>query len=172
MDSCAADDGLYRRRKDVIMKRRPLDFRSEDEVIAELERLERGGYVRAGNWGLGEICQHLCIFIRGSLDGFTGPHPPWYIRMLAPLFVRRMLKTRRMPEGVKIPAQFRPHPPCDDKAEVEELKQLLIRFRDHSGPLHPSPFGGDLGRDRCRQMHLIHCAHHLSFLHPAQAATR
>lgn len=154
------------------MKRRPLDFHSEDEVIAELDRLRTLGYEKAGAWNLGEICNHTAIFIRGSLDGFTGPNPPWFIRLVGPWFVKRMIKKRRMPEGVGLPAHLRPKPNCDEATEVQALKKLLIRFRDHTGPLFPSPFGGDLGRDRWRQLHLIHCAHHLSFLHPAGSASR
>jgi hypothetical protein len=148
------------------MKRRPLDFQSIDEVVAELGRLRQGGYQKGGNWSLGQICQHLGIFVRGSMDGFSGPRPPWYVRLFAPLFVRWMLKKRRMPEGVKIPAHLQPEPDADDAQEVQELKDLLQRFEKHPGPLWPSPFAGDFSRETWLQMHLIHCAHHLSFLHP------
>jgi hypothetical protein len=151
------------------MTRRPLDFHTIDEAIVDLDRLHHAGYDPSGNWGLAQICNHLAIFVRGSLEGFSAPRPPWYIRLLAPLFVRRMLKTRRMAEGLRIPQELQPPAGTDEAREVEELKALLHRFQEHKGPLHPSPFAGDLSYDTWRELHLIHCAHHLSFLHRAQS---
>jgi hypothetical protein len=147
------------------MNRRPLDFRTFDEVRADLDRL-RAGYQKGGNWSLGQVCNHLAIFVRGSLDGFTGPRPPWFLRMIGPFLLRRMIKNRRMPEGVKVPAHFQPQASAEDSREVQELQDLLRRFEKHQGPLHPSPLGGELSYDTWRELHLIHCAHHLSFLQP------
>jgi hypothetical protein len=151
------------------MKRRPLDFRTFDEVIADLDRLQ-GGYRKGGNWSLGQVCNHLGLFVRGSLDGFSGPKPRWYIRLVAPAITRWMIKKRRMPEGVKIPRHLQPAEGLDDAREVQELKDLLQRFEKHHGPLHQSPFAGDASRETWREIHLIHCAHHLSFLYPADEA--
>jgi hypothetical protein len=153
------------------MNRRPLDFRSIDEVIADLDRLRRGGYEKAGNWDLTHAANHLAIFVRGSLEGFTAPKAPWFIRLIGPMFVRRMIKKRRMPAGVKVPAAYHPAPRGDEKAEVDELKQLLLRFRDHRGPLFPSTLAGELDYDTWRELHLVHCSHHLSFLHPNSAVS-
>jgi hypothetical protein len=147
------------------MKRRPLDLRTVDEAIAELDRLHRAGSTPAGNWSLAQTCNHLSNFVRGSLEGFSVPRAPWYMRMIAPLLVWWMLKKRRMPEGVNIPSQLRPHDDKDEAAEVAQLQNLLRRFREHRGPLHPSPFAGALSHDTWLNLHLIHCAHHLSFLH-------
>ena len=149
-------------------KRRPLDLRTVDEAIAELDRLNKDGCTSAGNWTLAQTCNHLSIFVRGSLEGFHSPRPPWYIRLLAPLIVWWMLKKRRMPEGVKIPDEIRPHDIKDQAAEVVQLQELLRRFQQHQGPLHPSPFAGNIRYDTWLNLHLIHCAHHLSFLHPKE----
>ena len=83
------------------MVHRDLDFRKFTDVYAELNRLVEYGYTKHGNWTLGQICAHLSIFVEGSIEGFKGPPVPWYRRMLAPLFVRWMLKRRRMPAGAK-----------------------------------------------------------------------
>jgi len=149
------------------MSRRALDFRTIEEVVAELDRLQAGSYQKGGNWDLAQVCNHLAIFVRGSLDGFTTPKPPWYVRLIAPLFVRWMLWKRWMPERVKIPPALQPQPNADETKEVQGLMQLLLRFKEHRGPLYPSPFAGDFRYDTWREIHLIHCAHHLSFLHPA-----
>jgi len=149
------------------MVHRDLDFRKFADVYAELNRLVEYGYTRHGNWTLGQICAHLCIFVEGSMEGFKGPRMPWYKRMLAPLFVRWMLKRRRMPAGAATPKQCEPPPPtADDRRDVRRLKAILQRYERHTGPLHPSPYGGNARREVWTEMHLIHCAHHLGYLAP------
>jgi hypothetical protein len=150
------------------MKRRPLGFRTFDDIIADLDRLRSGGYRKTGNWDLAQICNHLSIVLRGSLDGFPGPKPRWHMRMAGPVVTWLMLTFRWMPTGVKIPRELEPQA-GDEAGEVEELKRLLRRFEGHEGPLHQSPFGGSCSHDTWHKTHLIHCAHHLSFLLPAQA---
>lgn len=150
------------------MNRRSLDFHSFDKVIADLDRLQTG-YEKGGNWSLGQVCNHLGIFVRGSLDGFTTPRPPWLLRLIGPLLVRRMLKKRAMPVGIKVPAHFQPKDGTEDAREVQDLKDLLQRFDQHRGPVHPSPLA-KMSYDTWRDLHLIHCAHHLSFLHPTEKA--
>ena len=152
------------------MTRRAVDFRTIDEAVAELDRLHTGGYEKGANWSLGQICNHAAIFVRGSMDGFTVPPPPWYIRLIAPIFVRRMLKTRKMPEGVKLPPHLLPPATVDETKEVEELKGLLRRFENWKQPLHKSNFGGYSDYETWKQIHLIHCAHHLGFLQPRAGA--
>ena len=51
-------------------------------------------------------------------------------------------------------------------AEIEGFKAALLRFRDHQGPLHPSPFAGPLTKEKWTALTLVHAAHHLSFLEP------
>ena len=153
---------------DTPMNRRVLDFRTIDEVVADVDQLVSTGYVKVGNWSLGQICRHLANFVKGSIDGFNGPRVSWLIRLFAPLAVRWMRKTRRMPAGVSVPAAYQPGADADDAAEVARLKEALRRFELHRGPLHSSPFGGGVERDECLDMHLIHCSHHLSFLQPAR----
>jgi hypothetical protein len=152
------------------MKRRPLRFQTFDEVIADLDRLRSVGYRKAGNWSLGQICNHLAIVFRGSLDGFPGAKAPWYLRLVAPVATWWTLTFKSMPTGVRIPRELEPQA-GDEASEVEEFKRVLRRFEGHKGPLHPSPFGGACDYETWRKIHLIHCAHHLSFLHPAGAGS-
>ncbi len=149
-------------------KRRELEFHALDDVRRDVDALHAAGYHRLGNWTLGQTCEHLGIFFRGCLDGFT-QRAPWYTRPFGGLILRRVLRSGRMPTGVKVPADWLPGPPTgDDRAAVEHLVALLARFEQHAGPLHPSPLFGPLSRETWARLHLIHCAHHLSFLVPAR----
>jgi hypothetical protein len=148
------------------MTPRNLEFRTGKEVAAELDRLHAGGYEKAGNWDLAQTCDHLGFFIRESLDGFTF-RVPWLFKVLfGRLVLRRILRQRRMKAGVPTPQKPLPAPGGDESAAVERLKHILARLDAHEGELHPSPFFGYLTPAEWRELHLIHCAHHLGFLIP------
>lgn len=148
------------------LQRRPLDFRRLDEVIADVRRLHGVGYVRLGNWSLSQICDHLAIFYRGSLEGFGKPLP-WVVRVLVgkPMLAST-LRRRAFRTGLKVPRRFLPGDPREDGPSVAELVALVERFRDRPGEYEPSPIFGRLSREQWTDLHLIHSSHHLSFLVP------
>ena len=150
-------------------ERRKLDFHDVDQLIAELQQLRDGGYRRGGQWSLSQICDHLAIFVRGSLGAFK-KLLPWPIRFFVgkPL-LRKILRHARCTRALRVPAILLPGEPRDDAAAVDALVQLLRQFRDHAGPLQANPLFGELSREQWTQLHLIHAAHHLSFLTPGNA---
>ncbi len=150
------------------MNRRTLDFRSFDEVWADVQALHQSGYQRAGNWSLGQICDHLAIFIRGSLDGFDRMMP-WLLRAtVGRYFLKKILRERRMKAGLRVPQKSLPGNVVEDAPAVKSFGELLDRYRTYSGPMHPSPIFGDLTRETWTDLHLVHASHHLSFLQPNQ----
>jgi hypothetical protein len=148
----------------VAAERRKLAFQDLDQLVAELQRLCQHGYRPAGQWSLSQICDHLAIFVRGSLSEFK-TLLPWPIRFFVgkPL-LRKILRNRSMHPGTRVPAVLLPGKPRDDAAAVADLVQLLRQFRDHRGPLRANPLFGELSPEQWTQLHLIHAAHHLSFL--------
>ncbi len=148
------------------MEQRRLDFKDFNAVLAEVDRLHQGGYTKAGQWDLAQVCDHLRYFIEGSLDGFTF-RVPWLFKVLfGNLVLRRILKTRRMKSGITTPQK--PLPPAgeDEAAAVSRFKQIVERLKTHTGEFHASPFFGKLTPEQWRDLHQIHCAHHLGFLLP------
>jgi hypothetical protein len=133
-------------------------------VLIKLDRLHQGGWEKRGQWDLAQACNHLAYFIEGSLDG----HPykvPWLLKVLLGRFVlRRILTQRKMKPGVPTPHKPLPPPGEDQAAAVARLKQALARLQAHQGELHASPFFGHLTPEQWRELHLIHCNHHLGFL--------
>ena len=145
--------------------RRAVTFARLDEVMPDVERLLQG-YTTVGRWSLGQICNHLAMAVNGSIDG-SPAKAPWLVRTLvAPIVLRKLLKSETMPEGVKVPESVLPKPGLDDRAEAEALRAALKRFAEHTGALVDHPFFGPLGRDRWDHLNRIHCAHHLSFARP------
>jgi hypothetical protein len=150
--------------------RRTLDFFDFDAVLADVERLRRDGYRRAGTWDLPQACDHLTRFMRGSLEGFGFQFPLPFRLAGRWLFLGRTLRTRRIPTGVKGPAPLMPPADVGGDAAVRAFAETVARVRDHRGDFHPSPLFGRLTPEQWRQIHLIHAAHHLSFLVPNDPA--
>ena len=148
-------------------KRRELTFQSLSDVMPEVDRLLEKGYTSAGTWSLGQICQHLASAIQGSVEGFDYK-APWPLRkIVAPFILRNLLKTRKMPEGIKVPKSMLPGPEHDDRAEAEALRAAIAYYQGHAEPLAEHPFFGKLNRTDWTNLHAIHAAHHLSFVLPA-----
>jgi hypothetical protein len=155
--------------------RRELRFDSLDDVVRDAEQLLAKGYDKAGNWDLAQACGHLANWMSYPLDGF--PRPPLPIRLLLAVMrntvgkreLRRVLDSGRMPAGGPTVRESVPPAGGDAAAAVARLRTAAERFRDHPGPVHPSPLFGALTKDEATRLQLVHCAHHLSFLIPKQA---
>jgi hypothetical protein len=145
--------------------RRTLVFANLGEVMPEVDRL-LAGHRTAGTWSLGQICNHLSSTIVASVDGTTF-QPSWaYRKTLGPMFLRRILRTGRFPEGATLPEPYLPRPGLDARAEAEALRATIRLFGTHTGPMADHPFGGPLSRENWERFHAIHCAHHLGFVVP------
>jgi hypothetical protein len=148
------------------MLREPLTFNNFEEVARHVQLLHQHGYDRTGNWDLAQILNHLGYFMKGGLEGYTFK-VPWIIKALFGKMVKnRMLREQKMKAGGFTPQKPLPPPNADEAQAVAEFLALLDRFDKHQGEFCESPFFGKLTRDESRQMNLIHCGHHLSFLLP------
>src|SRR4051794_21925733 len=146
--------------------RRALRFASLDQVMPDVDRLLEG-HTTVGRWSLGQICSHLSKTICYTVEGFP-TKAPWLVRKtVGPLIVRRILATGRFPEGIKLPKRSLPSPDADARAEAEALRAALRVLAYHSGPLADHPIAGPISRADWDRFNCIHCAHHLSFVLPA-----
>jgi hypothetical protein len=146
--------------------RRPLKFETLGEVMPDVDRLLEG-HTTVGNWTLGQICNHLSESVMYTIDGFPDK-APWVIRRtIGPILTRRMLRTNRMPEGVRTPKRYQPRPGVDARAEAEALRASLRLLASNPGPFAEHPFAGPLSRADWDRFHCVHFAHHLSFAVPS-----
>ena len=103
-----------------------------------------------------------------TVDGFP-KLAPWVVRKtIGPLVLRRILRTGRFPDGIKLPKPYLPKPGLDDRAEAEALRAALWHFASHTGPLSDHPMAGQIARADWERFHCIHCAGHLGFVLPIQ----
>ncbi len=152
--------------------RRQLRFASFDEVVRDAERLLATGYDRAGKWDLAQCCGHLSEWFRYQLDGYP-PTPlllrpvTWMMRnTFAPAVARKAFERGETKAGMPTIPQSVPAAGGDEAAAVAGLKATIERWAAHAGPLHPSPLFGEMSKDEWVKGHLLHAAHHLSFLVP------
>jgi hypothetical protein len=147
--------------------RRPLDYHSFDELLADADRLASGPVRTLGNWSPGQIFRHLAAVYNGSIDGFPKTVVPWYLRLLSRI-IKSVLLRGSMPPGFRLPpdaaaALVPPETSTEEglaalHAAVERLQKEERRVRN--------PMFGDLTRDEWDRIHLKHASLHMSFLVP------
>jgi hypothetical protein len=143
--------------------KRQLSFKSEDEVIADLERLRRG-YVKAGNWSLPQAAWHLAIAVESRMR--PGPFPPDSPEQLArKSALPGILASGKLPQGIQAPDAMTPQPDAPEDS-IDRLIDALRRFKTYKGEIPPHRVFGAMPDADARQLNLIHCAHHLSHLVP------
>jgi hypothetical protein len=146
--------------------RREVEYRSIEEVIADAERLSSGPLKTLGNWSAGQIFRHLATAYNGSIDGFKSTFP-WFIRMMAGLFKKKLL-SGAMPPGLRVPPKFAqevmPEPTATEEG-LAELRAAVARLqREPNRAKHP--VFGELTKEEWNQIHLNHAKLHMSFLVP------
>lgn len=149
--------------------REDLQFASENEAIADIERL-RLGYEQRGGWSLPQVCWHLHKTVQNRLR--PGPHDPDTPEQQARMpIVEQMLASGKLPQGIIAPEDLTPPADVGEEA-IDVCIATLGQLRDHRGPLAPHRLFGTLPDDLARKQNLIHIAHHLSHLvpHDRQAA--
>ncbi len=155
--------------------RRELRFDTLDDARRDVRHLLAVGYDKAGNWGLGQACYHLAVWVRYPIDGF--PALPRWQRPLAwairntvgPAYTRRVMASGKVPRGIPAPLDTAPPAEFADPEGVARYEAQLDRLRDYHGVPHRSPLLGQLDNAELKTLSCVHAAHHLSFLVPKHA---
>ncbi|MFN3192377.1 MAG: DUF1569 domain-containing protein [Aureliella sp.] len=150
---------------------RKLKFATLIEAVDEARSLLDGGYIRQGNWNLGQICKHLRLVQDPSIDGY----PRWmsffaFLRPLTKAILLPKVLREDPPTGIRTLGSFQPGDTPDDAREVEKFAESVQRFLDHQGTYHAHPAFGRLDPAQLEVVHASHAAHHLRFLMPAREA--
>ena len=157
------------------MSRRTLSFASLDASVSDAEKLLSAGYVKTGQWSLGQCCGHLANWLGFAMDGFPKAPPPirlmlWLARhSIGPKKLKQYLATGDMGFGKPTMPQSVPAPGADDRDGVAKFREMVERVNRFAGTPLPSPFFGPMDRDTWVKLNCVHAAHHLSFLVPKHA---
>ena len=151
---------------------RELRFHTLDAAVTDAEILLARGYERTGNWSLGQCAGHLANWLTYQLDGI--PSLPFFLKPIfwivrktsASKMLNKVIREQKMPIGAATAPASIPSGDVDDRAELERFKIAASRWLNHTGPYVPSPLFGDQSKAWFLALHLVHAAHHLSFLVP------
>ncbi|TWT39296.1 DUF1569 domain-containing protein [Blastopirellula retiformator] len=144
---------------------RNLQFPNIAAAVDDARQLLAGGYVRHGNWSLGQICRHLVLVQDLSIDGC----PAW-MSVFAPLrplmrwWLLPKLLSGDSPRGIRTAPMFVPPGDLDDAVEVEAFAASVERLLRHPGPYAPHPGFGRLPPEKILEIHAAHASHHLRHL--------
>ncbi|HSV13469.1 MAG TPA: DUF1569 domain-containing protein [Tepidisphaeraceae bacterium] len=151
--------------------RRPLAFATEDGVLAEVARLRRHGYQKTGNWSLPQIAWHLMIPIDAYLNPPASPDiqpTPEQAKMKAGFVDYIVANGKLPPHATTAPPSWTPPADAGD-ADVERLVIGMNKLKNYPHAMVEMSVIGPVPIAECRRVHLVHAAHHLSFLQPKNA---
>lgn len=158
-------------------ERRELRLGSLAELSAELDRIQAGhdaGTLRTtGNWSAGQIFEHVAILMECAVDGFPGPKPPLFVRVICQVvFKPKALRGEAPPAGVKLPDEASYLIPGESMTFEEGMKRLRrIVGRVNGGErfTQPSPIFGKLTHEQWEKLQSGHASLHLGFIQPGVA---
>ena len=141
--------------------RRKLSFRGLEEIMPEIQQLLKG-HALAGQWSLGQICNHLSGAIRSTARPASAVTPATAEQTS---LKERFFAAGAFPEGRSSPAPFVPDSDLDLAEEVTSLARAIERFQGATVPT-AHPYLGPLSREEWVRFHAMHAAHHLGFAVP------
>ncbi len=151
--------------------RRQLDFRSIDDILKDLDALEKAhaaGRLRSvGEWSPGQNLQHLARSMKAPLDGFPPVKPRFYMKLMARMFKGMATSGKAMKPGFKMPrelAVLAPDAQVSFEQGAREFRELLHRVKRGDRMEHPSPYFGRMTHDEWTRLSLGHAMLHMSFL--------
>ena len=149
---------------------RVLRFNSVDDCAAEVHRIlaaDAEGRLRAsGNWTPGQVLAHVAAWIEYAYTGFPVAPPPWFVRWILRLQLRRILRGS-MPRGVRIPRVTGGTVGMDDVATPEAAARLLRALQRLASPEEApfdSPAFGPMSHADRITLNLRHAELHLGYL--------
>jgi len=149
-----------------VANRRPLEFHSYEELLADAEHLASIPVTALGNWSLGQVYQHLANALVMSLDGSVVP-APWYVRMVG-RWLRNRVLNKPMSPGFNLPDSAAKVlvPGATDTATGLAALQAAVARMAAEPQRHPHSVFGEYTRGEWDRLHFRHAAMHLSFFIP------
>jgi hypothetical protein len=143
--------------------RRPLKFKTPEELNSELDRLRRVETKQRGNWTVPQACRHLAMIIEGNLNPPPSDVPTPEETAMKEKFFGMVMGDTGMPENLPIGnPDLIPPPDCTD-AEIDRLKAAFQKLTSYPHKCIKVGRCGPVPVAELIPLHLAHCAHHLSF---------
>jgi hypothetical protein len=135
-------------------------------MLAEAERLVKGGTTQLGNWSLGQVLQHLALIQAASIDGYP-KLMPWPIRFLLTVCLKKWMLRKGFPPSGPNMKTLSPEP-IDAAVALANLRAATDRVK-HETQRSPNPGFGRMSLEEWNLLYLRHAELHLSFCLPNDA---
>ena len=145
---------------------RRIRFHTEQDAIAEVERVRDGACETCGRWTLEQTAWHTAMPLKMCLHKPARLEPTEDERKMQ-AYLDDLEAEGQMADGLDAPAGTEPPPRCD-ASEIDALIDGLRNLADYReshvdfGPFGPTP------TPKFRAFVLIHTAHHLGMFRPAE----
>lgn len=143
----------------------------------EARRLRDRGAVMGKAWSLAQVCEHLAMAVRGTVDlplADAAAVEAWWMelgpleRLKRRVMQRGLLWSRRFPEGVPSPRMVVP----SEAAELESAIRLLAaaaaafdeKLKRPGARWIYHPLLGPMNGRRWKRFHDLHARHHFGFM--------
>ncbi|HMY65521.1 MAG TPA: DUF1569 domain-containing protein [Leptospiraceae bacterium] len=139
-------------------------FKSLDEAIAELKRIENLPKKTLGIWSYYQILDHCADGIESCMNGYKAS-APWLIRKS----IGQILKMKTFSQGYMDHGGMNPSAPKkreegDEKKALQRLLSAADAFKAFKGKFQLHPFFDELTADEFEKLHAYHIANHLCFV--------
>jgi len=144
--------------------RRELRFKTFDDALAELQRLEQGPVITLGDWSFYQILDHCAGSIQNSMNPNARPLPSLKKRVVGFIAKHVIFCKGCLPAGIQNPKAPSQRVEGDAQVAAKKLRDAITAFKDYSGPLAPHPFFGSLTKAEWQRILIFHLANHLGFV--------
>lgn len=144
-------------------------FESFDQLITEVRSLGARPTRQLGNWSLAQICQHVGIGMRETVEADKLFDAPLWLRLLGPWLRGRVLKSG-LPRGFQIPrgGERLIPPPVSFDEGLAALEAGIATLKASDRRI-AHPVFGRMSIAQWDQFHLRHAEMHLSFIVPLES---
>lgn len=154
----------------------PRDYRSLDDISAELDRFQTAHQVgtlrTTGGWSAGQILEHCATPMRMAMDGWRDEQSepikfPAHLKLVGTLLLKPTIGRIKFKPGIKVPGQvpnLLPQHDRDFDTGMKIFRSQFNRLAAGEQMTHPSPLFGKMSHNKWVQLHLDHCRLHFGFI--------
>ena len=150
-------------------ERRELEFKTLEQVVADVDQLVSGEVRTTGNHSFGQILNHLALSQDVSSGRATPPPPPFFMKLMLPLMRMMVINSKPLKPGIQLPKQgeafFWPDKEIDVPTGAAYFKESTEYYLSN-GPVEKHPFFGKMTKQQADELNCRHASLHLSFVHP------
>jgi hypothetical protein len=134
---------------------------SLDAAFGRLETLDLSAIESTGDWGLGQMFNHLAQGVEFSMQGYPIQKPRLFQETVGTLAFKVFAAKGKMSHGLSEPIPGEVVAELSAQDGLSRLWTSLEVFRDFDGSLKPHFAYGGLNKVQFAKAHLLHIENHL-----------